>query len=216
MAIDNKIVMDIDLSPIAARYAELYKDTKEFRKVIKEQLQFELGIKNIPSALITKFQNEVVRLAKSIEKAQLEAQNKVRDNFVLNSDKIKTELLNQQAFFLKSRNSDVIFATNANDLTLKSYRTTYSLIVKEAKNARNELNKIKEQESKDTEYWQKNTGRSNSLYTAGGKYRTSYGSVDLDEFKNTDHIHHFSWYVGNYPCLEQDKIDFLIQTLNNI
>ena len=47
-------------------------------------------------------------------------------------------------------------------------------------------------------------------------YFKKYYNIDLDEFKNTDHIHHFSWYVGNYPCLEQDKIDFLIQTLNNI
>jgi CDP-6-deoxy-D-xylo-4-hexulose-3-dehydrase len=41
-------------------------------------------------------------------------------------------------------------------------------------------------------------------------------NINLDEFKNTDHIHHFSWYVGNYPVLEQEKIDVLIKTLNNI
>jgi CDP-6-deoxy-D-xylo-4-hexulose-3-dehydrase len=41
-------------------------------------------------------------------------------------------------------------------------------------------------------------------------------NINLDEFKNTDHIHHFSWYVGNYPVLEQEKIDVLIETLNNI
>jgi len=37
-----------------------------------------------------------------------------------------------------------------------------------------------------------------------------------DNFKNTDHVHHFSWYVGNYPTLEREKIDTLIDTLNNI
>jgi CDP-6-deoxy-D-xylo-4-hexulose-3-dehydrase len=41
-------------------------------------------------------------------------------------------------------------------------------------------------------------------------------NINLDEFKNTDHIHHFSWYVGNYPVLEQEKIDVLIKTLNDI
>jgi len=41
-------------------------------------------------------------------------------------------------------------------------------------------------------------------------------NINLDNFKNTDHIHHFSWYVGNYPTLEKEKIDTLINTLNNI
>jgi CDP-6-deoxy-D-xylo-4-hexulose-3-dehydrase len=36
-----------------------------------------------------------------------------------------------------------------------------------------------------------------------------------DEFKNVDHVHHFSWYIGNYPTLEKEKIDTLINILNN-
>lgn len=30
----------------------------------------------------------------------------------------------------------------------------------------------------------------------------------------TDHVHHFSWYVGNYPNLEHSKIDWLCELLN--
>ena len=41
-------------------------------------------------------------------------------------------------------------------------------------------------------------------------------NINHDDFKNTDHVHHFSWYVGNYPTLEREKIDTLIDTLNNI
>jgi CDP-4-dehydro-6-deoxyglucose reductase, E1 len=41
-------------------------------------------------------------------------------------------------------------------------------------------------------------------------------NINHDDFKNTDHVHHFSWYVGNYPTLEKEKIDTLIDTLNNI
>ena len=37
-----------------------------------------------------------------------------------------------------------------------------------------------------------------------------------DNFKNVDHIHNFSWYIGNYPTLEQEKINTLINILNNI
>ena len=32
----------------------------------------------------------------------------------------------------------------------------------------------------------------------------------------TDHIHHYSWYIGNYPGLEQDKINTLLTILNKI
>jgi CDP-6-deoxy-D-xylo-4-hexulose-3-dehydrase len=41
-------------------------------------------------------------------------------------------------------------------------------------------------------------------------------NINYDDFKNTDHIHHFSWYVGNYPTLKKEKIDTLINILNNI
>ena len=221
MAIDNKIVMDIDLSPIVSRYAELYKDTKAFRKSIKELLQVELGVKGIPSALITKVQNDVIKLAKQLEQIQLESQNRIRDNFIVNSNKIKNELLNQQALFLKSRNSGVLFAKNADDLELKSYKTAQSLRIKEATNAKNELKKIKEQELEDIKrinslelksfinqkdkeieasekagkefskqlqnrlqeeenQKRKFYGQSSSLYTSGGKYKTSFGAIDLN------------------------------------
>ena len=41
------------------------------------------------------------------------------------------------------------------------------------------------------------------------------GKFNYDEFKNVDHVHHFSWYIGNYPTLEQEKIDTLLNILNN-
>jgi CDP-6-deoxy-D-xylo-4-hexulose-3-dehydrase len=41
------------------------------------------------------------------------------------------------------------------------------------------------------------------------------GKFNYDEFKNVDHVHHFGWYIGNYPTLEEEKIDKLINILNN-
>lgn len=41
-------------------------------------------------------------------------------------------------------------------------------------------------------------------------------NIDYNDFKNMDHVHHFSWYVGNYPTLEREKIDTLINVLNSI
>jgi CDP-6-deoxy-D-xylo-4-hexulose-3-dehydrase len=40
-------------------------------------------------------------------------------------------------------------------------------------------------------------------------------NINYDDFKNVDHVHHFGWYVGNYPTLEQEKIDTLLNILNN-
>jgi CDP-6-deoxy-D-xylo-4-hexulose-3-dehydrase len=40
--------------------------------------------------------------------------------------------------------------------------------------------------------------------------------IDYTQFSNVDHVHYFSWYIGNYPGLERNKIDTLIQILNNI
>ena len=40
-------------------------------------------------------------------------------------------------------------------------------------------------------------------------------NINHDNFKNVDHVHNFGWYIGNYPTLEQEKIDTLINILNN-
>ena len=47
-------------------------------------------------------------------------------------------------------------------------------------------------------------------------YFKKHYNINYDDFKNMDHVHHFSWYVGNYPTLEREKIDTLLNTLNNI
>ena len=35
-----------------------------------------------------------------------------------------------------------------------------------------------------------------------------------DNFPNVEHVHNFSWYIGNYPTLEIEKIDNLLGILN--
>jgi len=32
----------------------------------------------------------------------------------------------------------------------------------------------------------------------------------------TDHLHHYGWYIGNYPDLEIEKIDFFGEVLAQI
>ena len=38
---------------------------------------------------------------------------------------------------------------------------------------------------------------------------------DFSEFAVIEHIHNFSWYIGNYPGLEKEKIDYLLDILNS-
>ena len=38
--------------------------------------------------------------------------------------------------------------------------------------------------------------------------------IDYKQFPNIEHIHNFSWYIGNYPSLEKEKIDTLVSLLN--
>ena len=47
-------------------------------------------------------------------------------------------------------------------------------------------------------------------------YIKKHYSINYDDFKNVEHIHNFSWYIGNYPSLSKDKINKLIKLLNNI
>ncbi len=39
---------------------------------------------------------------------------------------------------------------------------------------------------------------------------------DKSEFPVMEHVHHYSWYIGNYPELERYKIDNLLRILNSI
>jgi len=41
-------------------------------------------------------------------------------------------------------------------------------------------------------------------------------NYDLNNYPNIEHVHNFSWYIGNYPSLPQEKIDTLINILNNL
>ena len=40
--------------------------------------------------------------------------------------------------------------------------------------------------------------------------------LELVDFPVIEHVHNFSWYIGNYPTLERDKIDNLIRLLNEV
>jgi len=37
-----------------------------------------------------------------------------------------------------------------------------------------------------------------------------------DTFQNVEHVHHYGWYIGNYPELPSEKIYYLCEVLNQI
>lgn len=47
-------------------------------------------------------------------------------------------------------------------------------------------------------------------------YIKKHYNINYDDFKNVEHIHNFSWYIGNYPSLKKEKINKLITILNEI
>jgi len=45
-------------------------------------------------------------------------------------------------------------------------------------------------------------------------YFKKHFKINYDEFPNMEHVHNFSWYIGNYPSLEVEKITRLLHILN--
>jgi CDP-6-deoxy-D-xylo-4-hexulose-3-dehydrase len=39
---------------------------------------------------------------------------------------------------------------------------------------------------------------------------------EWEKYPEVEHIHHFGWYIGNYPDLEEEKILNLCELLNNV
>ena len=37
----------------------------------------------------------------------------------------------------------------------------------------------------------------------------------INDFKEVNHIHHFGYYIGNYPDLKSNKIETICKILNN-
>ena len=45
-------------------------------------------------------------------------------------------------------------------------------------------------------------------------YFKSQSKISYEEYPIIEHVHNFSWYIGNYPTLEREKIKNLVSLLN--
>ena len=49
---------------------------------------------------------------------------------------------------------------------------------------------------------------------AGNTLKKYFNEDECTKYPVTEHIHHFGWYIGNYPELSTDRILELVSILN--
>ncbi len=115
--------------------------------------------------------------------------------------KIFLSLLNNEKFFTK--------------FNLKgSVNYAFPLILKKKNfEIRNRLEKL--METNKIEFRRGNAGGGNQLRQPYLK-RFMKKSKSFKEFSNTEHVHHFGYYIGNYPDLSKSKIVKLCKILNSL
>ncbi|MCM1565412.1 MAG: DegT/DnrJ/EryC1/StrS aminotransferase family protein [Dehalobacter sp.] len=97
--------------------------------------------------------------------------------------------------------------------TLGSCNYAFVLILQE-KN-KNTFNKITAMlREKNVEFRRGTAGGGN--ITRQPYVRSAFSELYPEKYKNTDHIHFFGLYIGNYPDLEQEKIIQLCKLLNKV
>lgn len=110
-------------------------------------------------------------------------------------------------YFMKNLNSKKYHT----DINLEG-QSSYAFIVI-MKNGtiekRDELEKILNENN--IEYRRGLSGGGNQLRQP---YIKNNFNINLDDFKNVDYIHNFSWYIGNYPSIQIKKINYLLKLLN--
>ena len=100
------------------------------------------------------------------------------------------------------------------DLVLQG-QSNYALIVILKKSNMNQRNKVERTLFKNGIEFRR------GLSGGGNQLRQPYlqkivKNYNLNSFPNTEHIHNYSWYIGNYPKLKKNKIKNLANLLNNI
>jgi len=140
--------------------------------------------------------NEISAVIGLSQLKRLDANNKIR--------------IKNLKLFLKNINSEKY----RNDYSLEgscNYAFPLVLRKKNIKN-RNLLEKVLKKNK--IEFRRGNAGGGNQLRQP---YLKEYiKGINLEHFKEVDHIHFFGYYIGNYPSLKKDKIMSICKILNNI
>lgn len=123
-------------------------------------------------------------------------------------DKNNSERINNHEIFLEHLNSDR-FRT---DFSLEgSCNYAFNLILKEPNiELRNKLES--KMDLAGVEYRRGSSGGGNQLRQP--YLQSIVGGDAWKNFPEVEHVHHYGWYIGNYPGLEEDAIIKLCQLLN--
>lgn len=125
-------------------------------------------------------------------------------------DNNNTNRINNFNYFISNLDNDK-YITNLNIEGQCNYAFIVILKLK-CFDLRNKLEKLLTEHN--IEFRRGLSGGGNQLYQP--YIKKHYPMFNDNDFENVIHVHHFGWYIGNYPGLEKDKIDHLLNTLNNI
>ena len=112
-----------------------------------------------------------------------------------------------------------------NNLNNKYFRTEYKLLgnsnyafplVLKKKNFFNRKLLEKTMLNNNIEFRRGNAGGGNQLRQPYLKDFVKKNKIELNDFKEVDHIHFFGYYIGNYPTLKKNKILKICKILNQI
>ena len=173
----------------------------------------EANNKNLERKLIKKYSNlspKFIFLYPGFNFRNNEISAVVGINQLKKLDK-NNKLRNRNFFhFLKNLNPE-IFQTDFDLNGCSNY--AFPLIIKKKNIAfRDKLEKIMIKNG--IEFRRGNAGGGNQLRQPWLK--KEIGKVNLNNFKNVEHVHKFGYYIGNYPTLEIYKIKKVLKILNNI
>lgn len=113
-------------------------------------------------------------------------------------------------FFLKNLNPK-LYRTNYNTKGNSNYAFPLVLVKKNMKN-RNLLEKKMNQFG--IEFRRGNAGGGNQLRQP--YIKKLFKKIKISNYPEVDHIHHYGYYIGNYPSLNKNKILKVCNILNNI
>tara|TARA_B100000900_G_scaffold360786_1_gene333091 strand:- start:3591 stop:4820 length:1230 start_codon:yes stop_codon:yes gene_type:complete len=113
-------------------------------------------------------------------------------------------------YFLKNLNSK-IYQTDFDLKGCSNY--AFPLIIRKKDIVlRDKLEKL--MKKKGIEFRRGNAGGGNQLRQPWLKKILK--KINLDNYKNVDHVHKFGYYIGNYPTLKIEKIKKVVNILNSI
>ena len=125
-------------------------------------------------------------------------------------NKNNTKRSKNLSFFLKNLNSDVYFT----DFDLKGNSNyAFPLILKKKSFIlRDRLEYL--MKAKKIEFRRGNAGGGNQLRQP--YIKNYFNKINLKKFRNVEHVHHFGYYIGNYPNLSKNKIIKICNILNSL